>query len=129
MLPPLSPTPVPLCVTDIIMGTDHLKKQIKEGFSNNVNDKLLGVKASITFWLFGLVQAFCQQTASLQHKYKKENDLHIELPVELSWQTQAKVTKVWNMTHFSNVLTGKRENEDLGTRSFLSIALKFNQFF
>lgn len=25
VLPPLSPTPVPLCVIDIIMGTDHLK--------------------------------------------------------------------------------------------------------
>lgn len=25
VLPPLSPTPVPLCVMDISMGTDHLK--------------------------------------------------------------------------------------------------------
>lgn len=24
-LPPLSPMPVPLCATDIIIGTDHLK--------------------------------------------------------------------------------------------------------
>lgn len=24
-IPPLRPTPVPLCVMDIIMGTDHLK--------------------------------------------------------------------------------------------------------
>lgn len=27
VLPPLRPTPVPLCVMDIIMGTDHLKKK------------------------------------------------------------------------------------------------------
>lgn len=87
--------------------------------SNKVNDKLLGVKGLSNFFFFsflksfGLVKAFFQQTASLQHKYRKENDLHIELPVELCWQT--KVTKVWNTAHFSNVLTGKRENEDLGT--------------
>lgn len=65
MLPPLSPTPVPLCVTDIIMGTDHLKKQIKEGFSNNVNDKLLGVKASITFGCLVWFRLFVNK----QHRY------------------------------------------------------------
>lgn len=31
VLPPLSPTPVPLCVIDIIMGTDHLKHTHTEG--------------------------------------------------------------------------------------------------
>lgn len=40
MLPPLSPTPVPLCVMDIIMGTDHLKGKKKQN-----------MERSFTVWL------------------------------------------------------------------------------
>lgn len=44
VLPPLRPTPVPLCVMDIIMGTDHLKKTKRWQFKSQFEGSRKSIK-------------------------------------------------------------------------------------